>query len=302
MAQALMLPSTAMLDSYHQASLLTRPEGKRLTKLEQEMGNILARTDISEAQKLDLFGATLENFKRVRGEIINNGLMLTPVNVPQKETSAEDIFKKLQAVIQQAMGGAEDSQQPLPAANILKSQPSQVSAASASVPSTSQGIPATSSLKKKAQSLQAQLLRSANISIDPKTSQIILAGKKYSSGLFHEALSKITSNDDYNTTDPQVHAVTQLLYKALLKSNHDISALARKHGYFQQLMTHTQISPRLQKEIAKHHIAVTSQSRTAAPRTRRKIKSLTDLTGGGMVNFNTWDRLYDFLSDSDELD
>ena len=299
-----MIPSTAMMDSYHQTSLLTRPEGKRLTKLEQEMANILGRTDISEAQKLELFGITLENFKRVRGEIINNGLMLTPVNAPQSEITSEEIFKKLQDVIQQAISGGG----PPSASKSVTIKP-----APPSIPQAPPLAPGPAVQKKvfsaQAGKLHNQLLRSANIKMDPSTSKFILGGKKYSEDIFKEALSKITSNDDYNNTDPQIHSLTQNIYKALLKSSQDLAPLAKKHGYFQQLMNNTPVTPRYQKIVAKLIISGTPQQKTGTRRARktslsrkndsRRIKSLTDLTGGGLVNFNAWDHLNEFVDLSD---
>ena len=103
MAHAVTIPSTDMLDTYHHTSLLTRPEAKRLTQLEQEMGNVLSRTDLTDKQKMDLFTITLENFRRVRGEIVNNGLMMTSTNAPQpplQESENDDLFTKIQELIQ----------------------------------------------------------------------------------------------------------------------------------------------------------------------------------------------------------
>lgn len=108
MAQAVITQTKDMLNSFHQNALLTRPEGRRLTCLEHEMANILARTDLSDRQKMDQFSHTLQNFQKVRGVIIDNGLMLTSTNstvVPAEEQAnqAEAVFSKIQDVIKEAL-------------------------------------------------------------------------------------------------------------------------------------------------------------------------------------------------------
>lgn len=80
MAQAVITETADMLNSFHQNALLTRPEGRRLTQLEHEMANILARTDLSDRQKMEQFSHTLQNFQKVRGVIIDNGLFLARYN------------------------------------------------------------------------------------------------------------------------------------------------------------------------------------------------------------------------------
>ena len=108
MAQAVITQTKDMLNSFHQNALLTRPEGRRLTQLEHEMANVLARTDLSDRQKMEQFSHTLQNFQKVRGVIIDNGLMLTSTNstvIPpeEQESQAEAVFSRIQEVIKEAL-------------------------------------------------------------------------------------------------------------------------------------------------------------------------------------------------------
>lgn len=108
MAQAVITHTNDMLNSFHQNALLTRPEGRRLTQLEHEMANILARTDLSDRQKMEQFSHTLQNFQKVRGVIIDNGLMLTSTNstvlpAEEQENQAEAVFSKIQELIKEAL-------------------------------------------------------------------------------------------------------------------------------------------------------------------------------------------------------
>ena len=112
MAQAFMIPSTDMLDAFYQNALLTKPEGKRLTLLEQEMANILSRTDLTDRQKMDQFGYTLQKFQKLRGDIIEKGGLMD-VSATAEKTSKEtegqiskDVFAKIQEIIQQAIRGS----------------------------------------------------------------------------------------------------------------------------------------------------------------------------------------------------
>jgi len=55
MALPVMLPPAEMLEAHKIQSLITRPEAKRLSNLDMEIANILARDDISDHEKMDMF-------------------------------------------------------------------------------------------------------------------------------------------------------------------------------------------------------------------------------------------------------
>lgn len=106
MAQAFMIPSTDMLNAFHQNALISRPEGKRLTQLEQEMANILSRTDLTDRQKMEQFGYTIQKFQKIRGDIIEKGgFMITPESAPADPADgiSQKVFEKIQGIIQQAI-------------------------------------------------------------------------------------------------------------------------------------------------------------------------------------------------------
>jgi F0F1-type ATP synthase delta subunit len=290
MAQAIMLPPTDMLESYHQNALLTRPEGKRLTQLEREMANILARTDISERQKMELFSLALQNFRRVRGEIVNKGLMLTSTNAPQPEiTSTDEIFKEIQETIQKAIGSNT-------AQSNIQSTP------------TSQQLPkvtkTTPKLSASAKDIQKQLLSVPKVTYDQSKATLTLAGKQYSKEMFHKTLRTMASNDDFTSTDPAIKDLSERIYKSLLKGPHDFGNLA-KFSYFKDLAQHATVTPRkakVQKIAGTPQLQRTIQRKQQKSSGRRSNSSFhtpssagrnsqfhTPQSGGGFVNFSNWD-------------
>ena len=285
-----MLPPTDMLESYHQNALLTRPEGKRLTQLEREMANILARTDISERQKMELFSLALQNFRRVRGEIVNKGLMLTSTNAPQPEiTSTDEIFKEIQETIQKAIGSNT-------AQSNIQSTP------------TSQQLPkvtkTTPKLSASAKDIQKQLLSVPKVTYDQSKATLTLAGKQYSKEMFHKTLRTMASNDDFTSTDPAIKDLSERIYKSLLKGPHDFGNLA-KFSYFKDLAQHATVTPRkakVQKIAGTPQLQRTIQRKQQKSSGRRSNSSFhtpssagrnsqfhTPQSGGGFVNFSNWD-------------
>jgi hypothetical protein len=91
--------SDDIVQVYRQQALLTRPELKTLTTLDQEMANILARTDLTSNQKMKLFHSTLQRFTSIRNNILEQGSMLPPppaprLNVTNDEIPAADILEE----------------------------------------------------------------------------------------------------------------------------------------------------------------------------------------------------------------
>lgn len=72
MAQAIMLSSPAMESYYKQQNILTNPEVKKLTILDEEMSNILARSDISPHLKIKMYHDVLNRFQNVRENVNRN--------------------------------------------------------------------------------------------------------------------------------------------------------------------------------------------------------------------------------------
>jgi len=291
-----MLPPSDMVESYHQNALLTRPEGKRLTQLEQEMANILARTDISERQKMELFGLTLQNFRRVRGEIINKGLMLTSTSAPQPEiTSSDDIFKEIQETIQKAIGN--NTSQPNTTQQSTPSSQQQIVA-------PQKVIKTSPKLSTSAKDIQKQLLTVPKVVFDPSKATLTIAGKHFSKEIFHKTLRTMASNDDFSSADPAIKDLSQLIYKSLLKGPHDFGNLV-KFSYFKNLAQHSTVTPR---QVKVQKIAGTPQMRRTIQRKQQKSSGRrsnssfhtpsstgkntqfhTPQSGGGFVNFANWD-------------
>jgi len=299
MAQAVMIPSTDMLDTYHHNALLTRPEAKRLTQLEREMGNVLSRTDLTDKQKMDLFIVTLENFRRVRGEIINNGLMLTSTNGPQpplQEAENNDLFKKIQELIQNITNPQQTSNTNNPAPTI---QPPTTPAASIkSTPKTYSPI-----LTAEAVNLKKDLIKHSTISLDKKTNKFKIGLDAYAPNQLNKALVKMTSDDDINSTPPHIRIVAHKIYKQMLQANADITKLV-KYKFFNQLAQTTAMTPRnqkpqqpskptRQKQTPSHAaVATAARKRTSTPATPQSVKKIK--TGNGaanLVDFKLWDSI-----------
>jgi hypothetical protein len=117
MAQAVMMSnnqlSTDVADSYRQQALLSRPELKKLTKLDLEMAAALSRTDLTTNQKMLHFQEVLNRFRNVRNDILQNGSTLPPpppppptpepVNPPADDAAAVDAGPNFMELLQQLM-------------------------------------------------------------------------------------------------------------------------------------------------------------------------------------------------------
>jgi hypothetical protein len=284
MAHAVMIPSTDMLDTYHHTSLLTRPEAKRLTQLEREMANVLSRTDLTDKQKMDLFTVTLENFRRVRGEIVNNGLMMTSTNAPQpplQESETDDLFTKIQELIQ----NLNNPQQPTP--------PNAKTAVKTNTPATPaiKSTPKSQSpiLTAQAVNLKKELVKHSAISHDAKLDKIIIGSDKYATNHVNKALVKMTSDDDINKTSPIIRLVAHKIFKNMIQSNIDMTKLA-KYKFFNQLAQTTAITPRHKKSQQPLKPASRKRRSTPPPQTPSSLKK--NKTGNGttnLVNFKLWD-------------
>jgi len=304
MAQAIMLPSSDMLDTYHHNSLLTRPEARRLTQLEQEMANVLARTDISDKQKMDLFALTLENFRRVRGEIINNGLMLTSTNAPQpplKESEAEELFGKIQDLIQKL----NNPQQSKTSANSSTATPAPAPAP-APTPQPNPSITATPKkytpfLTKDGVNLKKELIRNAIIQpADGNTDKFHVDGTNYTRHQVHRALAKLTSNDDVDSSPPIIKLLAHRIYKNMLKNNADINKFT-KFKFFNTIAHTSNITPRPKKtkNIQQPKQQPTTPATIIRPIATAKKRSMTSSTSsikkpkignGPSVDFILWDK------------
>lgn len=296
MAQAVMIPSTDMLDSYHQTSLLTRPEAKRLTQLEQEMANVLSRTDISDRQKMDLFGLTLENFKRVRGEIVNNGLMLTATNAPQpplKESETDELFDKIQDLINrlnnpqsQATPNINPSYSTASTAKLGATTPAPSTPPNLTFQTASSTIGATPQLKPTtltiaAKNLQKELTKHAAFRTNPKNDKIIIGGIAYPKTHVHAALIKMTSDDGYTTAAPHVQSIAQKIYKTMMNANIGVQKVAH-HQFFKDVVANSTLTPR------------TRASAQQTPTRPKKPSAKKPKSGSGasnLVDFHLWDTM-----------
>ena len=283
MAQAFLMPTNDMLEQQHQTALLTRPEAKRMTQLEQEMANILSRTDLTERQKMELFSLTLQNFRRVQGEIINNGLMLTQTNGPST-TSDNTVFDKIHNLLQQAM--ADNTGGP-------------------STPSSPRTPMSNRKLSAGVIKLRDQLLRQKNIYLDSVSNEYVVAGTSISPDVFHLALKTIISNKDINSADPTIRAATENIYKTLMSDGNLNPAQYARYKYFQGLATNFNKSPRGAQKRKRKTSRTPSYSINTTPKPRRVQAPKKRLQTGsgnseiiignnsdnfGNVNFDLWDK------------
>jgi hypothetical protein len=305
MAQAIMLPSTDMLDTYHHNSLLTRPEARRLTQLEQEMANVLARTDISDKQKMELFSLTLENFRRVRGEIVDKGLMMTSTTAQQPPLKeSEDLFGKIQDLIKQLN-------------NPQQQKPPTTAAAAAATPappppptprSAIQPTPKNYSpfLTTNALALKKELMRHSTIQpIDNKENKFHIDGTNVTKTQLNRVLNKLTSDDgDLDKLQPPLRLLAHRIYKSMLKDKADISKFT-KFKFFKNVAQSTNITPRQRKNATQQPTAqppppptTPANIRTIAAAKKRRLtttpaatkKSKTGSGTSDLVDFQLWDK------------
>lgn len=280
MAQAFIMPTNDMLEQQHQAALLARPEAKRMTQLEQEMANILSRTDLTERQKMELFGLTLQNFRRVQGEIINKGLMLTQTTGPATPATDNSVFDKIQVLLQQAM-----------ADEMISESPSQQS--------SNKKQSSSKKLTPAVLKFRDQLLRQNNIYLDNISNEYVVAGTNMTPDIFHMALKTIISNKDLNTTDPTIRAATETIFKTYLTDGNPNPAQFARYKYFQGLASNFQQTPRAPKRRRKSSNTPTHPIKKT-PRPRRLQDPKRHQSGHGIlsheqfsngnVNFELWDK------------
>jgi len=232
MAQAMMMPSTAMMEAYQQNSLLTRPEGRRLTQLEQEMANVLARTDISEREKMELFDAVLQTFMKVRTDIINNGLMMTNTTGPQLQPEpnlSEQFLSKLQGILQDSDSSNQQASADIkPKAEkkkikaskkVIGSKVHKARAAPSRIPKKTSGtqaaikhLPSTPVGSSKTDSLKTQILSKKNVASD-SAGNITIGRKTIPKKDFNQAISYMTSDTPFAQVPTDVQDAATLSTK-----------------------------------------------------------------------------------------
>ena len=73
-----MFSSPDFENQLHQQRLLSRPEVHKMSKLDEMISETLARTDISDSEKYDLYNGILADFRKVHHDVLRMGSMMTP--------------------------------------------------------------------------------------------------------------------------------------------------------------------------------------------------------------------------------
>lgn len=91
MAQAVLLTPKEVTNYYKQQELLANPEIKKLAQLDQEISNILSRTDITPHQKIQLYEGVLLRFNTLKQQIVNP-TPVSPTSTPLTHTSSDEQY------------------------------------------------------------------------------------------------------------------------------------------------------------------------------------------------------------------
>lgn len=89
MAQPIVLAPPEMTEAYRQQILLTRPEVRKMSKLDQAMADILAETNIDSFKKMEKYYAVLREFMNVRDDVARYGTAIQPPPTIQTSTVSE---------------------------------------------------------------------------------------------------------------------------------------------------------------------------------------------------------------------
>lgn len=87
MAQAVLLTPKEISNYYKQQELLANPEIKKLSSLDLQMSNILARSDLSSYQKIQLYNDVLQRFQNIRQNILQQNTQKTRPSVSSNDVN-----------------------------------------------------------------------------------------------------------------------------------------------------------------------------------------------------------------------
>jgi hypothetical protein len=314
MAQAIHMGQSAdIVQAYRQQALLTRPEVKKLTDLDQDMADILARTDLTPNQKMKLYHTTLQRFTRVRNNLLEQGTMLPPPPPPPpaplleeihvddveneqapEDTKHTDIMKAFKFLLKdlkqntnkskpkrQHRGATTTKRRKVPKGQALLDRSYETvnegsdTDMDSSVVTASLGAQAALHTTHDALQLKKQLIKASIISKDGTHKSTKIGHQSLPTELLNDALEYMTQStmSDAATIPPHILTATQQIFTDMTTRNIDMSRYAKMYPYFSHLVN---LMKRTKRRTAGH------------PATLRQQGS-----GIYKVNFHAWNKCLD---------
>lgn len=257
MAQAVLLAAPEISNTLQQQKLLMRPEVQKMSKLDELISETLARSDISDDEKYELYNAALSDFRKVQNTVLRQGAMLSspadlfprPLDPTLSSTPKDEMFKAIAELFQNLK---EDGQTP-----ILKTEMStstdDINAASSSIsipPTASKTMKKneSSSDGKMAAKLMKELKRDKSFNKDLLDKHFTDRRGNFDADLWKRTLEFLTDEKMLMTKVPaDVLAKSEKLYNFMVRKGIDVSSWTKKFPLFASLVTSSKISPRKNK-------------------------------------------------------
>ena len=223
MAQPVVLASPEINAHYRQQKLLSRPEVQKMTKLDEQISSTLARTDIGEDEKYEIYSGILSDFRKIHNDIIHKGIYASPEpplfpqsTLPQQPPES-DILKSLADLLKSVKNEKEDDQ--------------------------------TVSGSINAKKLEIELKRDAKLKKDLLSKHFIDKNSGgFDDSMWNQTLDFLTKeNINVSRVPPEIILKAQRIYSFMLNNKTDLSSWTKKYPLFKHIATQSQIAKRAQK-------------------------------------------------------
>lgn len=219
MAQPIVLSSPEMNAHFRQQKLLSRPEVQKMTKLDEQISSTLARTDIGEDEKYEIYSGILSDFRKIHNDVIRKGIYsspeppLFPQSAPQ-EPPESDILKGLAELLKSVKNEREDEQ-------LISGS--------------------------NANKLENELNRDAKLQKDLINKYFLDRNSgSFDSSLWNQTLDFLTKeNLNVSRVPPEIISKAQRIYTFMLNNKSDISSWTKKYPLFKHIASQSQIAKRI---------------------------------------------------------
>lgn len=244
MAQAVMFSPPDFVNQLHQQRLLTRPEVHKMTKLDEMISETLARTDISDSEKYDLYNAALADFQKTHRDVLKMGSQMTvspnlfsdEMKQSKDQISGDQMINTVAEILQklQEAGSSVKNE------NVLQSSASSVKKK-------------VSKNESHADKLAAELRRDGRF----KKNLEDTAFSDKTTGVFNDPLWKKTMNFltqkrlNIKTVPSEVMGKAQDVYNFMISNKIDLNPWMTGFPLFRHLSSQNSMGKRVSKKVGK---------------------------------------------------
>lgn len=227
MAQPIMLSSPEISAHFHQQRLLTRPEVQKLSKLDEMISETLARTDIGEDEKFEIYSGILADFRKLHNQVLKQGILSSPqpdfLPIPQPANPDDTALKTL-AMLLQNISQQSDSKIDL---SLVKNE---------------------NEAKKKSpvqKKLETHLGRSQKLGSDLHNKFFLDNSGKFNEALWEKTLDFLTDkNVTVSSVPKDVFEKAEKIYAFMINQKIDTSSWAKSYPLFKHLATQSKGTPK----------------------------------------------------------